>query len=110
MKKASVQTARLLRKQSTAEERRLWQHLRNQKMGGMKFRRQHPFGPYLLDFLCAEKKVNIELDGGQHGGPEQRKQDEDRDAFLVSQGVKTVRIWNLEGVLEQIAMELGLKN
>jgi very-short-patch-repair endonuclease len=115
VKKASAQTARLLRKVATPEERKLWQQLRNQKMGGLKFRRQHPCGSYVLDFYCIEKQVNIELDGKQHTDPEQRKQDEVRDEFLASQGITTIRIWNrairenLEDVLEQIATQLGLK-
>jgi len=114
MKNASVHTARLLRRVSTPEERRVWQQLRGEKMGGLKFRRQHPFGKYVLDFYCVEKRVNIELDGGQHGNPENVTKDNERDLFLISKGVKTICVWNrsvrgnLPGVIVQIATELGI--
>ena len=116
MNPATSKTAKLLRKNLTREERRLWQQLRNGKMGGLKFRRQQAFDQYILDFFCAERRVAIELDGGQHGSHEQLAEDAERDSYLASQGVKTIRIWNravrenLQGVLEQIAMELGLKS
>jgi very-short-patch-repair endonuclease len=105
----------MLRRNSTPEERRLWSHLRDQQLGGLKFRRQQPFEGYVLDFFCPEKRVDIELDGGEHASPEQRRKDEERDAFLASHGVRTIRFWNrfirenLNGVLDQLASELGLE-
>jgi len=60
--------ARKLRKNMTDAERLLWQHLRNRQLGGYKFRRQRPIGPYIVDFVCLEKKLVIEVDGGQHAG------------------------------------------
>ena len=91
----------------------LWRHLHNRKMGGCKFRRQQPVGPYVLDFFCPEKRLGIELDGREHGDPERIQRDRVRDEYLVAQGIRTVRFWNfqlrenLEGVLERIRMELG---
>jgi len=105
--------ARLLRRGATSTEKELWHHLRNRKPAGAKFRRQQCFGSYILDFYCAEKKLNIEIDGGQHDMPQQRQHDEKRRAFLCGQGIKTLRFWNsqirenLPGVLERIRMELG---
>ena len=96
----------------TSAEKALWFKLRNRKMVGAKFRRQQPFGPYVLDFYCAKRKLNIELDGGQHDLPEQREHDRRREEFLAQAGVTTLRFWNsqirinLEGVLMKIRMTL----
>ena len=57
---------RWLRKNMTDAERKMWQNLRNRQVGGYKFRRQKPIGPYIVDFVCLEKKIIIEVDGGQH--------------------------------------------
>ena len=102
--------ARALRQEMTSAEKVLWFKLRNRKSAGAKFRRQQPFGPYVLDFYCAEHKLNIELDGGQHDLPEQREHDRRRAEFLAGEGVTTLRFWNsqirknLEGVLQKIRM------
>ena len=64
------------------------------RFSAYKFRRQHRFGPHVLDFFCVEAFVNIELDGGQHGFPEQRQLDAERDAWLAQAGVKVLRFWN----------------
>ncbi|MCX7006321.1 MAG: endonuclease domain-containing protein [Kiritimatiellaeota bacterium] len=104
--------ARVLRRQMTSAEKVLWFKLRNRKPAGAKFRRQQPFGPYVLDFYCAEHKLNVELDGGQHDLPEQREHDRRRADFLAREGVTTLRFWNsqirknLEGVLVKIRMTL----
>ena len=104
--------ARVLRQQMTSTEKVLWFKLRNRKIGGAKFRRQQPFGPYVLDFYCAEHRLNVELDGGQHDLPAQRDHDRQREAFLAQAGVTTLRFWNsqlrknLEGVLMKIRMTL----
>ncbi len=104
--------ARVLRRQMTSAEKVLWFKLRNRKSAGAKFRRQQPFGPYVLDFYCAEHKLNLELDGGQHDLPEQREHDRQREAFLQQEGVTTLRFWNsqirknLEGVLLKIRLTL----
>ncbi|HTB86270.1 MAG TPA: endonuclease domain-containing protein [Candidatus Sulfotelmatobacter sp.] len=86
--------ARALRKQDTWAEKLLWQWLRDRRFSAYKFRRQHQFGSYILDFFCLEASLNIELDGSQHGLPGQRKKDEERDAWLEKAGVKVLRFWN----------------
>ncbi|MBI2608625.1 MAG: endonuclease domain-containing protein [Deltaproteobacteria bacterium] len=98
--------AKKLRKDQTDTERHLWNSLRAKKLGGLKFRRQAPLGPYIVDFVCLEKKVIIECDGSQH--IENENQDIKRDAWLKSQGFKVLRFWNniifqeTESVLEEI--------
>ncbi len=97
--------ARRLRKYSTDTEQRLWGHLRDKQIEGFKFRRQQPVGPYVVDFVNLEKKVVVELDGGQHAIS---ARDKIRDEWLLAEGYKVVRFWdnqvfsNLEGVLEAI--------
>ena len=86
--------ARNLRQQDTWAERLLWNWLRDRRFSIYKFRRQHVFGPHILDFFCVEAALNIELDGSQHGHPEQKKKDEARDACLAQAGVKVLRFWN----------------
>ena len=61
---------------------------------GYKFRRQHPISIYYLDFFCEEAELNVELDGSQHGFPDRRKHDLEREKFLKSRGIKTLRFWN----------------
>ena len=86
--------ARMLRKNTTKEERILWQLLRNRQFFGLKFRRQYPIGKYIVDFVCESKKVVIELDGGQHNEPENILLDEERTKFIENQGYKVIRFWN----------------
>ncbi len=86
--------ARTLRKNTTKEERILWQLLRNRQFFGLKFRRQYPIGKYIVDFVCESKKVVIELDGGQHNEPENILLDEERTKFIENQGYKVIRFWN----------------
>ncbi|MDH5684079.1 MAG: endonuclease domain-containing protein [candidate division WOR-3 bacterium] len=101
-----TEIAKNLRKRSTDAERTLWKHLRARQIDGLKFRRQEPIGQYVLDFICYEKGLVIELDGGQHSISE--KEDAERDIWLKQQGFKVVRFWNNEvlmninGVLEVI--------
>jgi very-short-patch-repair endonuclease len=84
--------ARALRAESTDAERRLWYHLRARRMTGMKFRRQHPVGPYVVDFVCFESGLIIEVDGGQH--QEQVEADCLRDGWLRVRGFLVLRFWN----------------
>ena len=84
--------ARKLRRNQTDAERRLWQHLRNRRLGGFKFRRQHVIAPYVVDFVCIDRFVIVELDGGQHS--EQREHDDARSGFLASKGFNVLRFWN----------------
>ena len=86
--------ARVLRKRDTWAEKLLWRYLRDRRLSAYKFRRQHPFGPYILDFFCVETFVNIELDGSQHGHPAHKALDSKRDAWLEKRGVKVLRFWN----------------
>ena len=83
--------ARGLRRNQTDAERALWQHLRGKRLQGFKFRRQHPYGRYILDFVCLEARLVIELDGGQHQGS---VNDRERDAWLQAQGFQILRFWN----------------
>ena len=84
--------ARALRKNPTEVERLLWRHLRLWQLDGHKFRRQQPLGNYIVDFVCLEKRLIVELDGGQHA--EQTEYDAQRDAWLREQGFAVLRFWN----------------
>ena len=98
--------ARALRKNPTDVERLLWRHLRMWQLDGYKFRRQQPIGNYIVDFVCLEKRLIIELDGGQHA--EQSHYDSERDAWLRDQRFTVLRFWNndvlmnIEGVARRI--------
>jgi very-short-patch-repair endonuclease len=98
--------AKALRKNFTNTERSLWKHLRAKQMERYKFRRQEPIGSYIVDFVCQERKIIIEVDGGQHSV--EREKDFARDNWLKGQGYKVLRFWNNEvltntnGVLEVI--------
>ncbi len=107
-----IARARALRKGSTATERALWRTLRRRQLGGFKFRRQEPVGPFVVDFVCLEARVVIEVDGGGHAQEEQTTFDENRTRQLEEQGFRVLRFWNHEvlqsqrAVLETIEMEL----
>ncbi len=90
--------ARTLRKEQTDAEKRLWYFLRDRRLGGFKFRRQHPVGPYIVDLVCVESGLIVELDGGQH--VEQARYDSRRSAYLEEQGFRVLRFWN-DDVLKQ---------
>ena len=90
--------ARALRNQPTLAEQHLWQYLRGKQMHGIKFRRQQTIGGYIVDFISMEKKLIIELDGGQHA--EQADYDAARTAYLESEGYRVLRFWNNQ-VLQQ---------
>jgi len=91
---ADIQRARQLRKDETWAEKLVWRWLRGRRFSGYKFRRQHAIGIHYLDFFCEEAALNVELDGSQHGFPDQRKHDLEREKFLKSRGIKTLRFWN----------------
>jgi very-short-patch-repair endonuclease len=105
----TVSRSRKLRREMTKVEGRLWWFLR-MKQYKYKFRRQHPIGPYIVDFVCIDKKLIVELDGSQHA--EQQTYDQHRDAFLQSNGYRVLRFWNnavtenIEGVIEEILKAL----
>ncbi|MDP2264696.1 MAG: endonuclease domain-containing protein [Hydrogenophaga sp.] len=98
--------ARELRARMTDAEALLWQHFRGRRFQGFKFRRQRALGPYILDFICLEVGLVIEMDGGQHA--EQQAYDQARTAWIETQGLTVIRFWNHEvmnetpAVLEQI--------
>lgn len=86
--------ARQMRKEPTPAERALWKLLRNRRLAGFKFRRQVPFGPYILDNYCARAKLVVEADGDTHATPEGQESDRERDAFLATYGILVLRFWN----------------
>ena len=90
--------ARQLRKSLTDAERVLWNILRNRQVLGYRFRRQAPIGPYIVDFVCFENRLVIEVDGGQH--VEQADYDADRTGWLEGAGYRVMRFWNSQ-VLEE---------
>ena len=106
-----IEFARALRKDGTDAEAALWWRLRDRRLGGWKFRRQHPIGPLVVDFVCPEAKLIVELDGGQHAS--QVRYDDARTAWLRARGYVVRRCWNdrviqeMEGVLEDISMHLS---
>ncbi|WP_374299827.1 endonuclease domain-containing protein [Ferrovibrio sp.] len=83
--------ARALRRTMTDAERRLWSLLRGRQLNGFKFRRQHPVGRYILDFACIERRLAVEVDGGQHADTNSDRQ---RTAWLEAQGWQVIRFWN----------------
>jgi len=102
--------ARELREAPTDVESKLWARVRDRQITGAKFRRQHPIGPFIADFCCVEKKLVVELDGGQHA--DQTAADENRTEFIEEHGYKVLRFWNkevvgnIEGVLQSISAAL----
>jgi ATP-dependent helicase HrpA/adenine-specific DNA-methyltransferase len=100
--------ARRLRREQTDEEKELWRALRAGRFAGFKFRRQHPLEGYFLDFYCPTATLSVELDGFQHGLPEQHQRDAEREKYLASEGIEELRFWNhqwrknREGVLLEI--------
>lgn len=96
----------------TDAERKLWLALRDRRFGGLKFRRQVPVGPWIVDFLCKEARLIVEVDGGQHAesAPDRR-----RDAWLAEEGYRVVRVWNnevlgnLDGVLEHLSAAVSIR-
>lgn len=111
--KPKIEFARTLRKDLTPGEKVLWKNMRQKKFHGLKFRRQVPIGPYIVDFLCVEKKLIIEIDGDSHYEPGAQERDAKREAYLHSHGFHVLRVGNrqtiqeLENVLTMIARVLG---
>jgi len=108
----TLDRAKNLRKNLTDVERKLWYLLKNRSLVGHKFRRQHPVGPYIVDFVCLNRKLIIELDGSQHN--EQLAYDAKRAAYLKNNGFRLLRFWNnqvlenMDGVLTVILNTLTL--
>jgi very-short-patch-repair endonuclease len=108
--------ARQLRRDQTRAEKALWQALRDRRLHGFKFRRQHPIGPFTVDNVCLEKRVIVELDGEHHGLPENSASDAARTSFLEREGYRVLRFMNFEvlegmdSVLHRICVALGVKS
>jgi len=106
-----LDNAKSLRSNLTDAEQKLWYHLRAHRFMGRKFKRQKPMGRYVVDFVCLEEKLIVELDGGQHA--ENVEYDHVRDSWLRSEGYTVLRFWNnelmneMEGVLERIRLTLS---
>jgi very-short-patch-repair endonuclease len=104
-----AERARSLRRASTQAELALWTRIRGRQLGGFKFVRQEPIGRHYVDFVCRDRHLIVELDGGQHS---ESTQDRQRDSELCALGYRVIRIWNndvidnLDGVLEMLLSEL----
>jgi very-short-patch-repair endonuclease len=104
--------ARGMRREPTEAEKRMWRLLRDRRLGSFKFRRQERLGRYIVDFVCFERGLIVEIDGGQHADS---AYDAERDAWLSSRGFTVVRFWNNEvltnpvGVQHALAERFGLK-
>ena len=102
-----------LRKNQTPQEVLLWARLRNNQLG-LKFKRQHSVGPYILDFYCPDKKLAIELDGSQHLN--NKEYDQERTNYLLVLEIQTIRFWNndvninIDGVLQEIISRLSSRS
>ena len=111
MERLNVERARSLRESQTDAEQRLWYHLRNRRLQGWKFRRQHEIDRYVVDFVCPDAVLVVELDGSQH--LKQMGYDARRTACLEAHGYRVLRFWdndvltNIEGVLEVILEALA---
>lgn len=104
----SYTRAKMFRAQMTPPEARLWRCLRAGRLRGLKVRRQHPVGPFILDFYCAEAKLAVEVDGAAHDHPDRIERDRRRTAWLSGRGIRVVRLRassvrdELDGVLDFI--------
>ena len=92
----NLKNIRNLRKNSTPQEIILWSRLKNKNFKNLKFRRQYNIGKYIVDFVCLERKLIIELDGWQHKEENQERYDQKRTEYLERQGFKVIRFWNNE--------------
>ena len=110
-RKTPVYSDGLWRRAPTEAELGLWRLLRDRRLNGLKFRRQVPIGPYIVDFLCVSARLIVEADGSQHS---ESMRDERRDAYLARQGRAVLRFWNpdilrnREGVIDTILARAGL--
>ncbi len=104
--------SRKLRREQTDAEKTLWTRLRNRQLQGVKFRRQQPVGPYIVDFVSFDKKIIVEVDGAHHGEQEMMKKDSARTDKLTGMGYRVLRFWdnevllNTDSVLEEIRQSL----
>jgi len=108
LKKKLSGAAKSLRKRSTDVEQLLWRNIRAGQIDGVKFRRQQPIGPYIVDFVSLGNGIIIELDGGQH--KTSQEEDEERDAWFRKQGFTVLRFWNSEVIQDMNAILEVVKN
>ena len=101
----NLDLARRLRQNQTEAEKFVWRRLRNRRFANFKFRRQMPVGQYVVDFVCLQHRVIVELDGGQHNDETHKEHDSRRDGWLRSQGFTVLRYWNHEVFTEWDAIE-----
>ena len=105
--------ARHLRRNESDAERKLWYKLRSRQFENLKFRRQHPIGKYIVDFVSLDKKIVIEVDGSQHDKSRNLENDKQRTSWLESEGFRVIRFWNndvllnIEGVVARIIEEIN---
>ncbi len=105
----NVRKSRRLRRDSTSAEMKLWFALRGRRLGGFKFTRQKAIGPYIVDFVCRDRRLIIEADGGQHA---ENPRDQIRDAYLRGEQYRVLRFWNhdilrnIDGMRKVILTEL----
>jgi very-short-patch-repair endonuclease len=104
----TVHLAREQRRKPTPAEEKLWDVLRARRLAGLKFRRQHPLGPYILDYFCVEHQLEVEVDGGIHNEPEQIEHDERRAEYLNKHGIQILRFTNteIEKHLDQVLQKI----
>ena len=108
--------ARYLRKNQTEQERKLWNLIKNKQFYNYKFLRQYVIGKYIVDFICREKKIIIEIDGGQHNENSTIDYDKERSIYLNSIGYTVIRFWNneidnnIEGVYSKLEQVFDIKN
>jgi very-short-patch-repair endonuclease len=107
-----IHLAQELRQRQTDAEKKLWMHLRSRQLSGVKFRRQHPIGRYIVDFACLEAHLLVEIDGGQHNNEPMIERDLQRQKWPESEGFRIIRFWNndilenIEGVVFKILENL----
>ncbi len=105
----NLQRARELRRNATDAERTLWRLLRDEAFAKWKFRRQHEFGPFILDFFCAQANLVVEVDGGQHYSDEGAAADEQRSKVLGFSGITVLRFTNTQVLLERDAVAEAIR-
>jgi very-short-patch-repair endonuclease len=104
----TINRARHLRKAQTLFEQQLWKCLRDRRFKQFKFRRQHPMGSYIVDFVCLERMLIVELDGSQHA--KRKSYDAERDAWLTKQDFRVLRIWNNQWIAERESVLQAILN
>ena len=96
--------AKMLRANATDAERILWSVLRGKQLAALRFRRQQPIGPYIVDFFCPSAKLIVELDGSQHGADKVAAYDQERSRFLGAKGYRVLRFWNVEVLKDRVSV------